>query len=360
MPAAGRCGRSGGWLGCKMPNRCPDAAVAPVARRLALWCCVAASSSATAQEPVALALVAKEAAFVDGRWIVRYQLRYRGEAAATIPSGEIELEYRATISNSRCWGHGLPGNSQARWKPLERNRTTAPVVGGEDQSPLCREILEAGIATNDVPKLAGEPPPQELRLEPGGVLWLTLTVTHDHAVHGRYEPLLGTRRLELRLGEWTFFDELELVAAPSYDPPAQTLSPPAGRSVDDAARNRPVLHISPREAGKLYFRFAEVETRPGAVLRVAFWYRTKRVGTGACHLRVTEYQDDDRGWRRLEGGFDEGLPDSPQWTYFERQLATGGAATHLAIDFRYPGETSGEAWIDGVTVLPDRPRSPRP
>ncbi len=56
------------------------------------------------------------------------------------------------------------------------------------------------------------PPPAlgPVRVEPGELVRVRIRFEHDHAIHGDYDPLLGRRDLELKLGAHTFRDALPL------------------------------------------------------------------------------------------------------------------------------------------------------
>src|SRR5438309_190800 len=60
------------------------------------------------------------------------------------------------------------------------------------------------------PRGADPEPISTVTVEPGGLLRVRLRLEHQHCLYGDYDPLLGRRELELKLGPATVRDLLPL------------------------------------------------------------------------------------------------------------------------------------------------------
>ena len=167
-----------------------------------------------------------------------------------------------------------------------------------------------------------------------------LRLEHQHALYGDYDPLLGLRTVELRLGSATFRDVVPLdrehylalpkvrLAAPHPDrrDTTQFVSGPDSLHLDAHVPAAPVLPL-PRDP-----------VRYCTKMRLRFWYLIAAGTEGECRVRIAQYKDIPATWRMLTDGELRPVPG-------DRRPLDQGRADHphrarghpLALDFRIAG-----------------------
>jgi hypothetical protein len=193
-----------------------------------------------------------------------------------------------------------------------------------------------------------------LRVAPGQTIWLYVALEHEHFLYGTYDPLLGARQLEIRLGPCRFIDSIPLDAEQAPATPVVKLSiPPKERHDQRQFRSEPdSLYLAADVPGYQYFRFDDMSVRYGTQFKLSFWYLVALGTEGSCHVRVMEYQDTPNAWYRLDGGFDEPITAQGRWRRFEQTFQTRDETTTMALDFRIVGANVGEMWIDDIELVP--------
>jgi hypothetical protein len=308
-----------------------------------------------------------------GNWRVDYRLRYADGPGQVLMPEDVAAVVDGWVSNSRADGHAAPRRSLLPLAVPSGLRATGDVIASDDEERRCRERATLQLWVEDVD---GGPPrrvftvkgdgssdpepeanPTGIRLAPGSVLRARLRLEHRHLVHGAYDPLLGRRTWELRLGHARLRDELPLDREQEVARPA-----PAALEVPDDRRDTAVflsapdsIHLAAHIPGNGFFRFPEIPVRHGARTRVRFSYLVA-VGTeGTCRARLTQYKDSPIAWKLLgDGRREETLATVGRWTRVDLVFRTEPEATTLALDFRIEGSDveAGELWIDDVSVEP--------
>jgi hypothetical protein len=186
-------------------------------------------------------------------------------------------------------------------------------------------------------------------------LYARLRWEHLHFLYGDYDPLLGQRALELRLGPATVRDVLPMDQEQYLALPRSTLpAPPEERRDTRHYRSAPdSLHLEAHVPGNQYYRFPERPVRYATKMRLRFWYLVAPGTEGECRARIAQYKDTPTAWRVLtDGAYEECLSAVGRWVKVEHVFCTEPDATTLALDFRISGADVGEMWIDDVSLEP--------
>jgi hypothetical protein len=293
-------------------------------------------------------------------WQVDYRLRLEGPRPLAVEPHEIAAKVEGWVSNSRVPSHAVP-----RWSALEMNgksglAAAAELIEGADEADRCRERAALEVFPCDEPVDA--PPPgsadrgaRNLNLVPGAMLRVRLRLVHQHFLYGMYDPLLGRRALEIRLGSSTLRDTLPLDREHHV---AQAVSVwnsfPAERRDDRQFVSPPdSLHLEAHVPGNQYFRFPEQPVRYATKMRLRFWYLVAPGSEGECKARIAQFRETPTAWKPLtDGSFDICLNTVGRWIAVERVFQTECDATTLALDFRIAGADVGELWIDDISLEP--------
>ena len=184
-----------------------------------------------------------------------------------------------------------------------------------------------------------------------------LRLEHQHALYGDYNPLLGLRTVELRLGSATFRDVAPLDREHHLALPKTTLAAPHPDRLDTTQfiSGPDSLHLYAHPlGGSPSYRFPEIPVRYSTPMRLRFWYLIAPGTEGDCRVRVQQCKDIPATWRMLiDGELDQCLTTVGRWTHVERTILTEPEATRLSLDFRIAGNAdAGAVWIDDVTLEP--------
>ncbi len=320
-----------------------------------------------------LVLVKRSVIQDQGSWQVDYRLRHEGETGLIVTPTEIVARVEGWVSNSRVCGHSAP-----RWSSLVISGPTglsadSEVISSADEERRCREHAVLRVWTDDAPEAAIEadrpdatdaatetPTPEPSRilsLAPGASISVRLRLEHQHALYGDYNPLLGLRTVELRLGSATFRDVAPLDREHHLALPKVTLAAPHPDRLDTTQfiSGPDSLHLYAHPlGGSPSYRFPEVPVRYSTPMRLRFWYLIAPGTEGDCRVRVQQSKDIPATWRMLiDGELDRCLTTVGRWTHVERTIRTEPEATRLSLDFRIAGNAdAGAVWIDDVTLEP--------
>ena len=335
---------------------------------------------------------------INGRWCIPYELTYnkKDKPFFVFNPQNLKIKYDSWVANSALPKHSVARRSQAEWNITERNPIITNVIPSLNEGQRCCEkilvvclpeglkdsVYEALNSDKDLYQSLSGIRYQELTLQYGQRVYLYLLLDHDHFLYGTYDPLLGTRDIEISYKKETpytqiaqtflqeeeheqqdeypytllFKDEIkELEQELNPAQPEVKLSTPVNERMDTRQfRSAPdSLYIAADIPGYQYFRFDDMRIKRGTRFNVSFWYLIA-VGTeGTCHARIMEYQDTPNAWYRLEGGFDEQLPLHGRWQKFGQKTFTAlDDTTTIALDFRIIGANVGEMWIDDLELVP--------
>lgn len=311
-----------------------------------------------------------------GHWQVDYRLRLDAPLPLALLPEAITAQVNAWVSNSRVAAHAVARESAVTLSGPGGLSGSAEVIAMTDESKRCRERVRLTLWPGDEPPpVAAEPakaprkgeeaapPPAAIQIRPGQDLCIRLRLEHDHFLYGPFDPLLGARDLELKLGPTVFRDRIPLdreccrafPVARLADPPAERLDTRYFVSAPDS------LHLEAQVPGNHTYRFSEQPVRYATPMRLSFWYLIALGTEGECRVRISQYRDAPGSWKMLsEGGRDEVLPVIGRWVRAERIFRTEAEATSMSIDFRIAGaENLGEMWIDDI-VLEPIPEGARP
>jgi hypothetical protein len=251
------------------------------------------------------------------------------------------------------------------------------VIASSDEAQRCREQAVLQAWTSDV-----EAPPERLAragtavgsgsgsaravggerslilsIAPGATVRVRLRLEHQHFLYGDYDPLLGNRSVELRLGALTMRDPVVPMDREQYlaQPKSTWPTPPEDRRDTRHYLSPPdSLHLEAHIPGNQYYRFPERPVRYGMKMRLRYWYLIAAGTEGECRARVAQYKDTPTAWKVLtDGAHEEVLTTVGRWVKVERVFRTESEATTLALDFRIAGGAEvGEMWIDDVSLEP--------
>jgi hypothetical protein len=318
-----------------------------------------------------LVLVKRSVIQDQGSWQVDYQLRHEGATGLVVTPTEIVAKVEGWVSNSRAPGHSAP-----RWSSLVISGPTglsadSEVITSADEERRCREHAVLRVWTGDAPEAPveaarpsasatptpGPEPAPILSLAPGASVCVRLRLEHQHALYGDYNPLLGLRTVELRLGSATFRDVAPLDREHHLALPKVTLAAPHPDRLDTTQfiSGPDSLHLYAHPlGGSPSYRFPEIPVRYSTPMRLRFWYLIAPGTEGDCRVRVQQCKDIPATWRMLiDGELDQCLTTVGRWTHVEQTIRTEPEATRMSLDFRIAGSAdAGAVWIDDVTLEP--------
>jgi hypothetical protein len=302
-----------------------------------------------------------------GDWQVDYRLRHDGGSGLVITPDEISARVEGWLSNSRVPGHGVP-----RWSSLvisgpAGRRASAEIITTTDEDQRCTERAVLTVASGDEPfeesrprstapnDTPGDNARSVLSLAPGASVRVRLRLQHRHALYGDYDPLLGTRTLELMLGSAKLRDSLALDHEHQLTLPKAAILEPADdrRDTGQFLSAPDSLHVAAHLPGCQSYRFPEQPVRYDTKMKLRFWYLVAAGTEGECRARVVQYKDSPTAWKVLSRGRIE-LPLNTvgRWTRVEHDFRTELDATTLALDIRIDRGEVGEIWIDDVSLTP--------
>jgi hypothetical protein len=316
--------------------------------------------------PGTLTIVGRAVSQDQGSWRIDYRLRYDGATGTVVTPTEIMAKVEAWVSNSRAQSHAVPRWSSVVVSGPSGLSASADVIAAADESQRCRERAVLQIWTGDesdgppeaIARAAVRPVAVErqpiLSFGPGETVRVRLRMEHQHFLYGDYDPLLGDRVVELRLGSSTVRDVVpvdreQYLAQPKFSWP----TPPEDRRDTRQFVSAPdSLHLEAHVPGNQYYRFSDRPVRYGTRMRLRFWYLIASGTEGQCLARIAQYKDTPTAWKILsEGAHEQCLTTVGRWVKVERVFRTEPDATTLALDFRLTGDI-GEMWIDDVSLEP--------
>lgn len=266
----------------------------------------------------------------------------------------LAIDYSAVLANSACKPHAIPRRVRAVVSDASAGAVVV-VKEGKTQKDRCSERIR-------IASIQPKPVDGVVRLDQGASVTLRLEFFHDHFLYGEYDPLLGAREITVRWGPLVamakvlFPEQVSGRAATTVE-----LEPSRGRQDPTFYTSAPgSLYLAADIPGYQYYRFDDVRVRYNSTWTLRFRYAIARGTRAACYVRVVEYQDAPRYWRRLGGGFDCELTEQGRWVTFERTFRVGPETTTLAVDFRVTGSDVGEMWVDDVELVPSPVRGGNP
>ena len=306
-----------------------------------------------------LTVVERVLAQDQGDWQVDYCLKLEGPDRLVLTPSEVGARVEGWLSNSRVAVHANPRRSEcaiANGGPM----ATAEVIASPEEALRCRERavirVWAGKASDNTQPRGGDPEPlSTVTVEPGGLLRVRLRLEHQHCLYGDYDPLLGRRELELRLGSATVRDLLPLDREQYQAQPKDTWpEPPEDHKDTRHFLSAPdSLHLEADVPGNQYFRFPERKVRYSSRMRLRFWYMIAPGTEGEFKARIAQYRESPNAWKVLsDGGSEHSFTAVGRWVKFEKIIKTEPEATTLALDFRIANAEVGEVWIDDVSLTP--------
>lgn len=303
-----------------------------------------------------LAVVRRSVAQDQGAWVVEYQLRHTGHTGVILTPADLGARVEGWVSNSRVSSHAVARPSLVVVEGRSGATASSEVIGSSDEAQRCREHVVLTAWAEDGPRPEADAAASLVSLAPGAKLRVRLRLEHHHVLYGDYDPLLGTRTVELTVGSMRIRDRVPLdqehylaqAKATWPEPPDDRRDTRHFVSAPDS------LHLESQIPGHMYYRYPERPVRYGTKLRLQFWYLIAEGTEGECRVRLAQYKDTPSSWRVLgNGGFDQPLEKVGRWTKYDAIVRADSEATTVALDFRIISETNiGELWIDDVSLEP--------
>lgn len=332
------------------------AALAPASSSLA-------SGPSTSPDAGRLTVVERVLAQDQGDWQVDYAFRLDAPAPVTLTPSDVSARVEGWLSNSRVAAHATPRRSAATLEGSAGPAAIADIITAADEDRRCREKVAIRLETGPMsdgparPRGADPAPLAPITVAPGGLLRVRLRFEHQHALYGDYDPLLGRRELELRLGATTFRDVLPLDREQYLAQPKDAWSEPAEDRKDTRmfVSGPDSLHLRADVPGNEYYRFPERKVRYATRMKLRFSYLIAPGTEGYLRARVAQYRESPDVWKSLpDGASEQTFKTIGRWVKVERVIRTESEATTLALDFRVvtPNAEIGEVWIDDVSLEP--------
>ena len=299
----------------------------------------------------------------QGDWQVDYRLKLDAPAAVVLAPTDLGASIDGWVSNSSVPVHAVPKRSTP--KVSGTGSAAFEVILSPDDAKTCRERLvmrawpalgpEPAARAKTTPASAPDPLPP-VTIAPGSTLCVRLRLEHEHFLYGPYDPMLGVRTVELKLGPNTLRDSLPLDRQHAHVQAKEAWpQPPEDRRDTQHFVSAPdSLHLEAHVPGNQYYRFSEKPVRYNTKMKLTFWYLIAPGTEGDFRVRIAQYKDSPSGWQVLhQGACEQTYTKIGRWTKVERIIKTEAEATSLAIDFRiYGAEEVGEVWIDDVSLDP--------
>lgn len=323
-------------------------------------------------------------------WVLEYRLRIEAKSEIRIPAAEVSATLEAWVANSAVPGHSVPRKSSLTFESANAPSAVSEIIESPDESRKCREHGALAVWTEpaaerddapgakpSTPEPSAKPAPQEriaqaktdaaveraqaivnpsiLVMPPRGLLRVRLRLEHRHDLFGAYDPLLGTRELELRVGPMTFHDQAALDRIQGIPAVEENWSfIPVDRRDDRVFVSPPdCLHLEAHVPGNQSFRFPDRSIRRGTRMRLSYYYMIAPGSQGDCRARLAQYRDTPTSWKVLdEGTLEQDLKVIGRWVKVERIIKVEREATAVALEFRINSCEIGEAWIDDVSLEP--------
>ena len=300
-----------------------------------------------------------------------------------VTPGEVLAKIEAWVSNSRVPSHAAPRFSSLVISGADGMTVTGTtdVIPASDDAHRCRERAVVQIWTDDddenapppfpvtPPSMLGRTPASETRqpllsVAPGATLRVRIRLEHVHVIFGDYDPLLGLRDLDLRLGTATLRDALPLDREHYHALPKSGWPEPAEDRRDTRMfiSGPDSLHLEAHVPGNQYYRFPERPVRYATKMRLRYWYFVAQGTEGECSATATQYKETATEYKSLSKGTrQECLTTVGKWVKIEQIFNTEAEATVLMLEFKISGAEVGEMWVDDVSlepVCPSRPDRP--
>jgi hypothetical protein len=347
-------------------------AFAPLVVNLSAW---RSESAPAARTPTVVStperrwsLVHRVIAQDQGDWQVDYRLRLDSGPAASLAPGDLAASVDGWVSNSRVPSHAVPRRSAPKVEGAGGGTSAHEVIASPDEAKQCRErlVLRAWSAA------AAEPPPRPksappnapdplaaVAVAPGGVLCIRIRLEHEHFLYGPYDPLLGHREVELKLGPAILRDALPLDRE-HYIAQAKATwpEPPEDRRDTRHFISGPdSLHLEAHINGNQYYRFPDRPVRYGTRMKLSYRYLIAPGGEDELRVKVSQYKEGPNGFQILSAGASEvGHRVVGRWTKVERIVRTEAEATSVALEFKICNDANiGEVWVDDVKLEPAAP-----
>ncbi len=343
----------------RIPALLPAAAAAALLLASLATPGLAGPPAPTPPPPRALVVVERVLAQDQGDWQVDYCLKNAGKDPLVLAPSDFQVRVGAWLSNSRVVAHATPRRAECSIDGRSGPAGFAEVIPSADEAVRCRErvVLRAwsGPACDAPAARTGDASPlAAVRVEAGGHLRLRLRFEHQHCLYGDYDPLLGRRELEIKLGAATVADALPLDREQYLARPRDTWDEPAEEHKDTRhfVSGPDSLHLEADVPGNGYYRFPARKVRYSTPMRLRFWYMIAPGTDGEVRAQVMQYREGPI-WRPLtDGNVNLTLKGAGRWTRFEKIIRTESEATLLALEFKIVGGDMGEVWIDDVALEP--------
>ncbi len=317
----------------------------------------------TSAAPYKWRMIERVIAQDQGDWQVDYRFKLDGSSVVTLPPAEIGAAIEGWVSNSHVPAHAVPRRSMTR--VLGVGTTAFDVITSADCTRSCHERLvvrvwpangpEPAARVKTTPANAPDPLPA-VTINPGGVLCVRLRLEHEHFLYGLYDPMLGERSVELKLGTATLRDTLMLDREHYYAQAKELWAAPSEDRLDTLhfVSAPDSLHLEAHVPGNNYYRFPERNVRYNTKIKLTFWYLIAPGTEGTFCAKLSQYRDSPAGWDILhQGALEERHTKVGRWTKVERIIKTEPECTSLALDFRLSSvEEVGEVWIDDISLVP--------
>jgi hypothetical protein len=306
-------------------------------------------------------LVERVIAQDQGDWQVDYRLRLDATTGVVLTADDLGAAVDGWVSNSRVGVHAVPKRSNP--KVAGSGTSAFDVIASPDEEKTCRERIVLRAWSAETPEPAARPrttpatapdPLAPVSIPPGGLLCVRVRLEHEHFLHGPYDPMLGVREVEFKLGPTVLRDLLALDRE-HYHAQAKVgwpVPPEDRRDTQHFVSAPDSLHLEAHVPGNQYYPFVAKPVRYDTKMRLSFWYLIAPGTEGEFRVRVAQYRDSPVGWQILRPGASQQTYDKVgRWTKVDRIIKTESEATSLALDFGLcGGEQIGEVWIDDVKL----------
>jgi len=265
-------------------------------------------------------------------WIINYKFNM-----AIDLNKDFKLKISGWVSNSLCKSHTIPRFYNYKLTQSQNN-TLVNVISINE----CQEIISYQIKSDE----------------------LIINIKHKDDNY-LYNPLLGTRRIEIENGDYYYYEDLDLCdEGKIYIPRINTN--PRPEVIDhktEAIYFNPDYDLLHAISGEyLYwseYRSDEIPINPGInnIYRVEFSYKIAKGSDKNFSFIIFEYQQGVSygGWKNVspDPPYEKKLKADGMWHIYKDAIRLQEITNTIALKFKFDyGSEFGEAWVKNIKFSP--------
>jgi hypothetical protein len=278
-----------------------------------------------------LEVVSKVEEQVQGDWSIRYQ--FKAYEPSEIYMSDFQVDIDSWLNNPTIIPHT---HFKHIIHQIKKNETSTL-----DVVDKCKEMVTIKInGKSDLDSI--------YMLIEDEVLTFEIFFQHLHNPYGKYQPLLGKRKIKIKLAKDIVFNFKADLSAEKYKALPEGTWELSSISSEHLTDPPDTLFLTATLPGKQYFRLPERQTRYGTKMELSFFYYWWTGSEGEFKVRIAQYQEWDNAWKVLsDSGYEseiKGNSNQGKWIKFSKIIDIPGKdidgienmekGNTMAVDFR--------------------------